>query len=70
MRNGLIQALEDKYEAEISAAHSTINIYLTNSVGIGEHPQHLEEIDKQLDKLAQGEEKLDALDSFRKSEDE
>ena len=70
MRNAIIQALEDKYEAEISAAHATINIYLTNSVGIGEHPQHLEEIDKQLDKIAQAEEKLDALDSFRKSEEE
>ena len=62
-------ALEDKYEAEISAAHATINIYLTNSVGIGEHPQHLEEIDKQLDKIAQAEEKLDALDSFRKGKE-
>jgi len=70
MRNGIIQALTDKYEAEISAAHATINIYLTNSVGIGEHPQHLEEIDKQLDKIAQAEEKLDALDSFRKPEEE
>ena len=70
MRNGIIQALEDKYEAEISAAHATINIYLNNSVGIGEHPQHLIEIDKQLDKIAQAEEKLDALDSFRTPEGE
>ena len=70
MRNGLIQALEDKYEAEISSAHATINIYLTNPVGIGEHPQHLIEIDKQLDKIAQAEEKLDALDSFRKPAEE
>ena len=70
MRNGLIQALEDKYEAEISSAHATIYIYLTNPVGIGEHPQHLIEIDKQLDKIAQAEEKLDALDSFRKKEEE
>ena len=70
MRNGLIQALEDKYEAEISSAHATINIYLTNPVGIGEHPQHLIEIDKQLDKIAQAEEKLDSLDCFRKPEDE
>ena len=70
MRNGIIQALADKYEAEISGAHATINIYLNNSVGIGEHPQHLEEIDKQLDKIAQAEEKLDALDSFRIPEGE
>jgi len=26
MRNGIIQALEDRYEAEISAAHAIINI--------------------------------------------
>ena len=70
MRNAIIQALEDKYESEISSAHAVINIYLTNSVGIGEHPQHLIEIDKQLDKIAQAEEKLDALDCFRKPEDE
>ena len=70
MRNAIIQALEDKYESEISSAHAVINIYLTNSVGIGEHPQHLEEIDKQLDKIAQAEEKLDALDSFRTPEGE
>ena len=65
MRNGLIQALEDKYEAEISAAHATINIYLTNSVGIGEHPQHLEEIDKQLTKIVEAEEKQAALQAFK-----
>ena len=70
MRNAILEALRQRYEAHIAEAHATINIYLTNSVGIGEHPQHLEEIDKQLDKIAQAEEKLDALDCFRKPEDE
>ena len=65
MRNAILEALRQRYEAHIAEAHATINIYLTNSVGIGEHPQHLIEIDKQLDKIAQAEEKLDALDSFR-----
>ena len=70
MRNALLQALEDKYKAEISAADATINIYLTNSVGIGEHPQHLEEVDKQLDKISQAEEKLDALEDFYEQREE
>ena len=65
MRNAIIQALEDKYESEISSAHAVINIYLTNSVGIGEHPQHLEEIDKQLQKIAEADEKLKALEDYR-----
>ena len=65
MRNAILEALRQRYEAHIAEAHATINIYLTNSVGIGEHPQHLEEIDKQLDKIANAEEKLDALESFQ-----
>ena len=60
----MTSALRARYEADIAEADVTINIYLNSSVGIGEHPQHLEEIDKQLDKIAQAEEKLDALDSF------
>ena len=61
----LLDALEKKYEAEITAAEATVKIYLENSVGIGEHPQHLEEIDKLIDKIAQAEEKLKILKSFQ-----
>ena len=64
MRKSILDALEARYEAEVAAAHAVINIYLENSVGIGEHPQHLQEVDKQLEKIAQAEEKLDALESF------
>ena len=65
MRLTLLDALEKKYEAEIAAADATIKIYLENSVGIGEHPQHLEEIDKLLQKIVDAEEKLKALIPFR-----
>ena len=61
----LIQALEDKYNAKISEADATIKIYLTNSVGIGEHPQHLDEIDKLLGVIADAEDKLQALQPFK-----
>ena len=65
MRLVILDALEKKYEAEIAAADATIKIYLTNSVGIGEHPQHLEEIDKLLQKIVDAEEKLKALIPFK-----
>ena len=65
MRLAILDALEKKYEAEIAAADATIKIYLPNSVGIGEHPQHLEEIDKLLQKIVHAEEKLKALVPFR-----
>ena len=61
----LLQALEDKYNAQISSADATIKIYLNNSVGIGEHPQHLDEIDKQLQVIIDAEEKIKALQPFK-----
>ena len=65
MKTAILNALEAKYEAQIAEADATINIYLNNSVGIGEHPQHIEEVDKQLQKISDAQEKLDALEIFR-----
>ena len=65
MRRAILEALKLKYEAQIAEADATINIYLNNSVGIGEHPQHIEEVDKQLQKISDAQEKLDALEIFR-----
>jgi hypothetical protein len=64
LKRSMISALRAKYEAEIEMADTTVNIYLNNSVGIGEHPQHLEEIDKQIDKIAQAKEKIQVLEDF------
>ena len=65
MRRSMLEALEKKYEADIASVDATIQIYLSNSVGIGEHPQHLEEIDKQLSKIVEAEEKQNALQAFK-----
>ena len=65
MRRAILESLRARYEAEIAEADATINIYLNNSVGIGEHPQHIEEVDKQLQKISDAQEKLDALEIFR-----
>jgi len=64
MRRAMLEALEKKYEADIASADATIQIYLNSSVGIGEHPQHLEEIDKQVQKIADAQEKIQVLKSF------
>ena len=65
MRQALLDALEARYEAQIAEADATIKIYLENSVGIGEHPQHIDEIDKQFQKIADAQEKLKAINDFR-----
>ena len=64
MRRAILEALRARYEAEITEADATANIYLENSVGIGEHPQHIEDVNKQIEKIANAKEKLDVLDEF------
>ena len=59
--NALFKALAKKYEADIAAGYATLLIYFDNSVGIGEHPQQLEEMDKLVDKMAAAEDKLKTL---------
>ena len=60
----MINALRARYEADIAEADATVNIYLNNPVGIGEHPQHLEEIDKLMAKIAEAKDKLESLKEF------
>ena len=68
MRTAIIDALEARYEAQILEADATLKIYLENSVGIGEHPQHIEEIDKLFDKIATAQERLEVLEDFREQQ--
>ena len=65
LRTAILQALEDKYNAQISEADATIKIYLEQPVGIGEHPQHIEEIDKLLQKIVDASEKLKDVQHFK-----
>jgi len=65
LRDAIIQALEDRYNAKISEADATIKIYLERPVGIGEHPQHLDEIDKLLQNISDAQEKLNELQHFK-----
>ena len=60
----MLEALKKRYQAQIAEAEATLKIYLENSVGIGEHPQHLDEIDKLINKIAEAEDKLKVLKEF------
>ena len=60
----ILEALEKKYNAEIAEADATIKVYLENPVGIGEHPQTVDEADKQIAKICRNKEKLEELKNF------
>ena len=57
----MIDALTSKYEAAYKEASTTLEIYLTKPVAIGEHPQHFEEMDKLVSAMTDANDKLDTL---------
>ena len=59
--NPLFKALIKQYESDIASAYATLTIYFDSPVAIGEHPQHLEEMEKLVDKVSSAEDKLKAL---------
>lgn len=65
IRSLILDALQKKYESDISKADATIKVYLENPVGIGEHPQIVDEVDKQISLICKAKEKLEELKNFK-----
>jgi hypothetical protein len=64
MQSEKLKALKKRYEAQIAESIATLNIYVKNSVGIGEHPQHLDEMDKLLQVIVDAEEKIKIVERY------
>ena len=63
IREAMIKALRKKYEAVIEEAKATAEVYLQRPVGIGEHPQFIEELDKLLNTIAEAEDKITVINN-------
>jgi response regulator of citrate/malate metabolism len=61
MSNKLLQAALSKYEANRDEALAILDVYLNNSVGIGEHSNLLEEVTKWTEILTEAEENIETL---------
>ena len=62
----MYEALCLRYRSEMAEAEATLLIYFNSSVGIGEHPQHLEEMDKFVEKMTNAKDKLEMLETVYK----
>ena len=49
--NVLLTALIKKLEGEIAVAEANVMVYLNQAVGIGEHPDVVEAIETQIEKI-------------------
>ena len=59
-----VDALKAKYQAEKLEAIATLEVYVKNSAGIGEHPQIIEEMAKLVEQVANANDCLEALDEI------
>ena len=66
MREQLIAALKAHAQGEIAMHKANVDIYLTNPVGIGEHPDLTQAMQEELDKIARWEDQLNVLSKYLK----
>ncbi len=64
----MYDALRLKYMSDVATYESSLLVYFKNPVGIGEHPQHIEEMDKLIEKITNANDKLKTLENFFKYE--
>jgi hypothetical protein len=67
MKEQILTAMSAKYEADLLQARTTLEVYLTNPAGIGEHPGILEEIDKLVNDIATAQGNLDVITNILKN---
>ena len=64
--NFLLKALINKLEGDIEVAKANILVYQRNSVGIGEHIDIVETIEKEVEKIADAHDKIEAIETYLK----
>ena len=57
----VVQALYQKYKGHIAEAKANVDIYLHNPAGIGEHPDVIDAIHSQIQKISEAEDNINTL---------
>ena len=72
MRDIMLNALKSYYVGNINRHIANVEVYLRMTVGIGEHSDIQETIDKEIEKIAQFDDRLAMVMKYfeRKQEDE
>jgi len=61
----IIEALEKKYDADMSKAEANIKVLLENPVGVADHADIVSTVDKEMQKISKAKEMLDELANWR-----
>ena len=64
LKQQMIEAARKHAEAEIQLHKTNINVYMEKVVGIGEHSDIIETIQKELDAMATADDRLEMLNKY------
>ena len=69
LRDDLIKASEAHFLAHIEKHRVNVENLLNNAVGVGEHPDIIEAVEKELDLIAQYDDQLEMMNKYFPVED-
>jgi len=64
MREKMLQALKEHAKGHIKKHTMNVEVYLTNPVGIGEHPDVIDAVEKELDEIARYHDQLEVIKEY------
>jgi len=64
MKRKILNALKQHFQAHIEKHKVNVEIYLEKSVGVAEHPDVMDSIEKELAEMADYQDKLEMIDRY------
>ena len=66
MREMLIQAVRAHASGHVQKHKANIEVFLSNAVGVGEHSDLIDTIEKELDEIAKYNDQIEMIDKYFK----
>lgn len=66
MKEMLIQAVRAHASGHIQKHKANLEVFLSNAVGVGEHPDIIDSIEKELDEIARYNDQVEMIDKYFK----
>lgn len=68
-RENMIEAIVDHAKGHIAKHKMNVEVYLSNAAGVGEHPDILEAVEKELKVIAEYHDQLEVINKYFKKKD-
>tara|TARA_B100001057_G_C22327248_1_gene748068 strand:+ start:51 stop:269 length:219 start_codon:yes stop_codon:yes gene_type:complete len=66
-RENMIGAIKEHARGHIAKHSMNVEVYLSNAAGVGEHPDILEAVEKELEIIAKYHDQLEVLEKYFKT---